>query len=355
MLPALGYAAFSPTTPLAPWAFTRRTPGARDVVIDILYCGICHSDLHSVRGEWGPKGYPLVPGHEIVGRVRETGAEATRYAPGDLVGVGCMVDACRDCPSCAQGLEQYCEVGFTDTYASTEKETGRPTQGGYSTAIVVDEHFVLRIPAGLDPAAAAPLLCAGITTYSPLRHWDVGPGRRVGVVGIGGLGHMAVKLARAMGASVTVLTTSTAKVADAERLGAHQVIVTSEPGALTAYRNTLDVIIDTVGAPHDLDAEMQLLRLDGTLVLLGGSPQPHPAPHAFTFIGNRRSLAGSLIGGIAETQAMLDFCAEHGITSDIELIQPSEINAAYERMLAGDVRYRFVIDVQAMNAPASDQ
>jgi uncharacterized zinc-type alcohol dehydrogenase-like protein len=343
-----GFAAFGAREPLAPWSFERRTPGARDVQIDILFCGICHSDLHTVRGEWGAIKYPQVPGHEIVGRVVATGAEVTTFTAGDLVGVGCMVDSCRSCSSCGAGLEQYCETGMTGTYGSTEKETGKPTQGGYSTGIVVDERYVLRIPAGLDPAAAAPLLCAGITTYSPLRHWKAGPGKRVAVVGIGGLGHMAVKLARAMGAHVVVLTTSEAKVADAMRLGAHEVVISSDKAAVKTLRNTLDLIIDTVGTPHDIDGELQLLRLDGALVLLGGSPAPHPSPAAFSLILKRRSLSGSLIGGIAETQEMLDFCAEHGIVSDIELIRADQINIAYERMLKSEVKYRFVIDCETL-------
>ncbi|MEQ1692896.1 MAG: NAD(P)-dependent alcohol dehydrogenase [Gemmatimonas sp.] len=347
---ANGYAAFSATTPLAPWQFDRRNPGPRDVQIEILFCGICHSDLHTVRGEWGPVTYPLVPGHEIVGRVVATGPEVTLHRSGDLVGVGCLVDSCHDCPSCRDGLEQYCELGNTGTYDGIEKVTGKPTQGGYSTSIVVDERYVLRIPAGIDPAAAAPLLCAGITTYSPLRHWKAGPGKRVGVVGIGGLGHMAVKIARAMGAHVVALTTSPAKGPDAQRLGAHDVVVSTDRVAMKAHRNSLDMIIDTVGTTHDLEAELRLLRLDGALVIVGLSPEPNPAMRAGLLVAKRRSIAGSSIGGIAETQEMLDFCAHHGIASDIELIRPEQINDAYERMLRSDVRYRFVIDVASMSA-----
>lgn len=342
------YAAHSASAPLAPWSFDRRTPGARDVQIEILYCGICHSDLHTVRGEWGPIKYPQVPGHEIIGRVVSVGADVTAFSVGTMVGVGCMVDSCRHCASCNAGLEQYCDNGMTGTYGGNEKETGRPTQGGYSTGIVVDERYVLRIPEGLDPAAAAPLLCAGITTYSPLRHWKAGPGKRVAVVGIGGLGHMAVKLARAMGAHVVVLTTSASKVDDAMRLGAHEVVISSDKAAVKALRNSLDLIIDTVGTPHDIEGELHLLRLDGALVLLGGSPQPHPAPGAFSLITKRRTLSGSLIGGIAETQEMLNFCAQHGIVSDIELIRAEQINDAYERMLKSDVKYRFVIDCSTL-------
>jgi uncharacterized zinc-type alcohol dehydrogenase-like protein len=352
MIPTLGIAAYEAAGPLAPWRFERRDVGPRDVHIRILFCGICHSDLHTVRGEWGPCPYPQVPGHEIVGRVESVGGAVTKWKAGDLVGVGCMVDSCQHCQPCADGLEQYCDNGMTGTYGGREKETGRPTQGGYSTDIVVNEQFVLRVPENLEPAAVAPLLCAGITTWSPLRQWKVGTGSRVGVVGIGGLGHMAVKLANALGAHVVVLTTSPAKADDARRLGAHEVVVSKDASAMAALRNSLDLIIDTVGTPHDIDGEMQLLRLDGTLVLLGGSPEPHPSPRAFTFIMKRRRLAGSLIGGIAETQEMLDFCGQHGITADIELIKADEVNDAYDRMLKSDVRYRFVIDLDTLSAPA---
>ena len=351
MISTIGIAAFDAAGPLAPWRFERRDLGAHDVHICIMYCGICHSDLHTVRGEWGPCRYPQVPGHEIVGRVISVGSAVTSWKAGDLVGVGCMVDSCRHCQPCADGLEQYCDNGMTGTYGSTEKETGRPTQGGYSSDIVVNEQFVLRVPDTLDPAAVAPLLCAGITTWSPLRQWKVGPGSRVGVVGIGGLGHMAVKLASALGAHVVALTSSPTKADDARRLGAHEVVVAKEAGAMASLRNSLDLIIDTVGTPHDIEREMQLLRLDGTLVLLGGSPEPHPAPGAFTFIMKRRRLAGSLIGGIAETQEMLDFCGRRGITADIELIRADAVNEAYERMLKADVKYRFVIDLATLHAP----
>jgi len=348
-LPVRGIAAHSASAPLAPWQFDRRLPGPRDVQIEILFCGICHSDLHTVRGEWGPISYPQVPGHEIVGRVVGTGADVTRYAVGDTVGVGCLVHSCQHCAPCAQGLEQYCDSGMLGgTYGGIEKETGKPTQGGYSSAIVVDEQFVLRIPDGMELAAAAPLLCAGITTYSPLRHWKAGPGKRVAVVGIGGLGHMAVKLARAMGAHVVVITTSESKKADALRLGAHEVVLSTDDDAMKQLGSSLDIIIDTVGAPHNIEAELLLLRLDGALVLLGGSPEPHPSPAAFSLILKRRTLSGSLIGGIAETQEMLDFCAQHGIVSDIETIGVDQINDAYERMLKGDVRYRFVIDLSTL-------
>ena len=303
-----------------------------------------------MRGEWGPINYPQVPGHEIVGRVERVGAEVTGFKPGDLVGVGCMVDSCQACDACREGIEQYCEKGFTGTYGGTEKETGRPTQGGYADSVVVDERFVLRIPDGLDPAAAAPLLCAGITTYSPLREFGAGPGKRVGVVGLGGLGHMAVKLARAMGAEVSLFTTSPNKADDARRLGATDVIVSRDPEHMARAANSLDLIIDTVSAPHDLDALLGTLRRDGTLVLLGGSPEPHPAPGPFTFIMRRRRLAGSLIGGIRETQEMLDFCAQHGFGADVEVIPVARINEAYDRMLRSDVKYRFVIDMSTLEA-----
>ena len=348
-VPVRGIAAHSATAPLAPWNFDRRLPGARDVQIEILFCGICHSDLHTVRGEWGPISYPQVPGHEIVGRVVATGADVTRYKVGDTVGVGCLVHSCKACPPCNEGLEQYCDRGMSGgTYGGIEKETGKPTQGGYSSAIVVNEEFVLRIPDGMDLAAAAPLLCAGITTYSPLRHWKAGPGKRVAVVGIGGLGHMAVKLASAMGAHVVVITTSDSKKADALRLGAHEVVLSTNDEAMQQLNGSLDIIIDTVGTPHNIEAELLMLRLDGALVLLGGSPAPHPAPSAFSLIMKRRTLSGSLIGGIAETQEMLDFCAQHGIVSDIETISVDQINDAYERILKSDVRYRFVIDLATL-------
>ena len=348
MIPTLGYAAYDATSPLRNWNFERRDAGPRDVQIEILFCGVCHSDLHTVKGEWGKIVYPQVPGHEIVGRVLSTGSDVDTFKKDDLVGVGCLVDSCQHCASCEAHLEQYCENGSTGTYGGKEKETGRRTQGGYSQQIVVDERFVLRVPASLDPAATAPLLCAGITTYSPLREWKVGPGSRVGVVGLGGLGHMGIKLAHAMGAEVVLLTTSPNKADDAKRLGASDVIVSRDAKQMKAHATSLNLILDTVSAPHDLSPELQLLKRDGTLVLLGGSPQPHPAHMVWPFITHRRRLAGSLIGGIAETQEMLHFCGEKGITSDIELIRMNEIDSAYERMLKGDVRYRFVIDMQTL-------
>ena len=348
MIPAHGYAAHDPSSPMAPWRFERRDPGPTDVRIQVQFCGVCHSDLHFVRGEWGAIKYPQVPGHEIVGRVVAVGDAVTKYAVGDSVGVGCLVDSCRDCGACGEGLEQYCEKGHTQTYGGIEKQTGRPTQGGYSSEIVVDERFVLRIPDGMDLASAAPLLCAGITTYSPLREWKVGPDSRVGVVGLGGLGHMAVKLARAMGAHVALFTTSPGKAEDAKRLGASEVIVSRDAAAMKAARNSLDVILDTVSAPHDLDPLLATLTRDGTLVLLGGAPTPHSSPGAFSFIMQRTRMAGSLIGGLPETQEMLDFCAQHGIGSDIELIPIQRIDEAYERMLKSDVKYRFVIDMSTL-------
>ncbi|MBC8086964.1 MAG: NAD(P)-dependent alcohol dehydrogenase [Phycisphaerae bacterium] len=348
MIPALGYAAHDATSPLRAWNFDRRDIGARDVHIQILFCGVCHSDLHTVRGEWGGSTYPQVPGHEIVGRVVGTGAEVTAHKAGDLVGVGCLVDSCRTCSACAKDLEQYCEIRSTGTYGGIEAQTGRPTQGGYSTQIVVDEHFVLRVPAGLDLARTAPLLCAGITTYSPLREWGAGPGMRVGVVGLGGLGHMGIKLAHAMGAEVVLLTTSANKAEDAKRLGASDVIVSRDESQLKKHARSLDIILDTVSAPHHLGPELNLLARDGTLVLLGGSPDPHPAQPVWPFILQRRRMAGSLIGGLAETQEMLDFCAQHRIVSDVEIIRMDQINDAYERMLKSDVKYRFVIDMSSL-------
>ena len=347
MFATKAYAAPAVHAPLVPFSFERRDVGPHDVLIDIKFCGVCHSDLHQVRDEWGGAQFPMVPGHEIVGVVREVGAHVTKFQAGQLAGVGCMVDSCRTCDSCREGLEQYCEPGFTGTYAAADKISGGQTQGGYSNIIVVDESFVLRIADGQPLERVAPLLCAGITTYSPLRQWNVQPGERVAVVGLGGLGHMAVKLAAAMGAEVTVLSTSPNKQADAEGLGAHKFVVTKDPAALQEVTNYFDLILNTVSAPTDLSQYLQLLRRDGTMVLLG-VPSEAPQIHAFNLIGRRRRLAGSLIGGIAETQEMLDFCAEHGILSDVEVIPISEINEAYERMLKGDVKYRFSIDLATL-------
>ncbi len=342
------YAAYSATTPLAPYSFDRRDPGPHDVQIEILFCGVCHSDLHTVRSEWEGTVYPMVPGHEIVGRVARVGAEVSKFKEGDLAAVGCIVDSCRHCASCAEGLEQYCENGMTGTYGGVEKETGQPTRGGYSERIVVDENYVLRVPDNLDPAAVAPLLCAGITTWSPLRHWKVGPGSKVGVVGLGGLGHMAVKLAHALGAHVVLFTTSPDKVADGRRLGADEVVISKDAEAVAKHATSFNLIIDTVSAPHSLDTFLELLKRDGTLVLVGAPGEPHPSPGIINLILQRRSLAGSLIGGIAETQEVLDFCGEHGIVSDIEIIPIQKIDEAYERMLKGDVKYRFVIDMGSL-------
>lgn len=346
--PAFGYAAHAADAPLSPFDFQRREPGAFDVAIEILFCGVCHSDLHTARGEWDGTMYPVVPGHEIVGRVASTGGAVTRFRPGDLVAVGCMVDSCRTCGSCREGLEQYCENGAVYTYNSPDTALDGWTYGGYSNRIVVTEDFVLRLPAGMDPAAAAPLLCAGITTWSPLRTWETRPGARVGVVGLGGLGHMAVKLACAMGAEVVLFTTSPGKADDAVRLGATEVVVSRDRAAMKRQRARLDFVLDTVAVPHDLNAYLDTLRRDGTLCLVGIPSEPHPAPSAGKLVNQRRRLAGSSIGGIAETQEMLDFCASHGLAADIELIPIQQINEAYERMLRSDVRYRFVIDMASL-------
>ena len=343
------YAAPAASVPLAPFSVERRAPGAHDVQLDILFCGVCHSDLHQVRDEWGGSVFPMVPGHEIVGRVAAVGNQVSKFKVGDLAGVGCMVDSCRTCPSCQEGLEQYCETtGMVGTYNAREITTGQPTYGGYSQQIVVDEKYTLKVSDKLDLARVAPLLCAGITTYSPLRQWKVGPGHRVAVMGLGGLGHMAVKFAAALGAEVTVLSTSPEKEADAKALGAHKFVVTKDKEQLKAVGNYFDFIINTVSAQLDLAGYVNLLRREGTMILLG-VPSEAPHLHAFNLIAKRRRVAGSLIGGIAETQEMLDFCAEHNIMSDIELINIQDINESYERMLKGDVKYRFVIDVASLN------
>lgn len=348
MIKTKAYAARDAASPLAPYEIDRRPPGADDVHIRILYCGVCHSDLHTARGEWKGTLYPCVPGHEIVGRVVAVGEKVTKFQVGDLAGVGCMVDSCGHCHSCGEGEEQYCENGFTGTY-NGPLFGGDNTYGGYSQAIVVKEAFVLRIRHDeKDLAGVAPLLCAGITTYSPLRHWGAGPGRQVGIVGLGGLGHMGVKLARAMGATVTLFTTSPGKVADGKRLGADEVCVSSDAGQMAARANRFDLIVNTVAAPHNLDAYLGLLKRDGTMVLVGAPAAPHPPPGVFNLILRRRSLAGSLIGGIRETQEMLDFCAERGIVADIETIPMDYINTAYDRMLGSDVKYRFVIDMASL-------
>ncbi|MDO9395626.1 MAG: NAD(P)-dependent alcohol dehydrogenase [Herbiconiux sp.] len=340
------YAAPSATEPLVRTTIERRDVGPRDVLIEIAYAGICHSDIHTVRGDWGPIAYPQVVGHEIVGVVTEVGAEVDRHAVGDRVGVGCMVNSCRACVNCLAGQENYCLKGNTGTYASVDRD-GTVTQGGYSTHIVVDQDFVLRVPESIPYEAAAPLLCAGITTYSPLAHWKAGPGSRVAVVGMGGLGHMAVKIAHALGAEVTVLSQSLAKKEDGLRFGAAHYFATSDPETFDTLANSFDLIVNTVSAPLDLGAYLGLLALDGTMVNVGAPPEPLPI-QVFTLFGNRRSFAGSSIGGIDETQRMLDFCAEHGIAPEVELIDAAEINAAYERVLGSDVRYRFVIDAATL-------
>ncbi|QHI98834.1 alcohol dehydrogenase catalytic domain-containing protein [Xylophilus rhododendri] len=345
MSQALAYAAQSATTPLAPHTIERRTPGQLDVALDVLFCGVCHSDLHTARNEWHNTLYPSVPGHEIVGRVTAVGSLVSKFKVGDIVGVGCMVDSCQHCQPCAEGIEQYCENGFTGTY-NGPMFGGENTYGGYSSAMVVRESFVLKISHDeASLAAVAPLLCAGITTYSPLRQWNVGPGSKVGIVGLGGLGHMGVKIAAAMGAHVVLFTTSESKRADALRLGAHEVVVSKNAEEMAAQAGKLDFILNTVAAPHDLDAFLALLKLDGTMTLVGAPDSPHPSPNVFSLILKRRRLAGSLIGGIRETQEMLDFCAKHGIVSDIETIAMDQINTAYERMLKSDVKYRFVVDM----------
>ncbi|HEJ7993480.1 TPA: NAD(P)-dependent alcohol dehydrogenase, partial [Serratia liquefaciens] len=341
------YAAHDAKSALVPFDYTPRTLRDHDVQIKVLFCGVCHSDLHQARNEWNNTLFPVVPGHEIVGRVSAVGNHVSRYQVGDLVGVGCMVDSCRSCPSCDEGLEQYCENGFTGTYNGEDRQTGATTYGGYSTDMVVDQDFVLRVPENLDPAGVAPLLCAGITTYSPLRQWGAGPGKKVGIVGLGGLGHMGVKLARAMGAHVVLFTTSASKVEDAKRLGAHEVVISRNPEEMAQHTNSFDFILNTVAAQHDLNPFLNLLRRDGTLTLVGAPEHDHPSPQVFNLIMKRRRIAGSLIGGIAETQEMLDFCGQHGITSDIELIPMQQINEAFERMLKSDVKYRFVVDIDS--------
>jgi uncharacterized zinc-type alcohol dehydrogenase-like protein len=344
------FAAQDAHSPLAEIHIDRRAPGPKDVQIEILYCGVCHSDLHTARSEWPGTKYPCVPGHEIVGRVTRVGSQVSRFKAGDLVGVGCMVDSCRTCEACREGLEQYCDgpVGFTGTYNGP---LGAPenTHGGYSAAITVDEHFVLGIShAEKDLAAVAPLLCAGITTWSPLRHWGAGPGKKVGIVGIGGLGHMGVKLAHALGAHVVAFTTSPGKVAAIRALGADEVVISTRQEEMQKHANSFDMILDTVAAPHDLDAYTGLLKREGTLALVGAPSTPHPSPAVFNLVFKRRAIAGSLIGGIPETQEMLDFCAKHNITSDVEMIPMQDIEKAYARMLKSDVKYRFVIDMNSL-------
>ena len=347
---AKAFSAQSATSGLAPGSIPRRNPQSQDIQIEILYCGVCHSDLHQVRDEWksmAPTVYPCVPGHEIVGRVVKAGSGVRKFKEGDIAAVGCMVDSCGVCENCSEGLEQYCLQFPVLTYNGQDKLLGGVTYGGYSESIVVDERFALRVSDQLDPAATAPLLCAGITTYSPMRHWNVRKGQKVGVVGLGGLGHMALKFANAFGAHVVLFTTSPNKTADALRLGAHEVVVSKNQAEMQKHAGSFDFILDAVSADHDINAYLNLLKRDGTLTLVGAPPNPMPVP-AFGLIMGRRQLAGSAIGGIRETQEMLDFCAEKGITSDIELIPIQQINQAYERLLKGDVRYRFVIDMASL-------
>jgi alcohol dehydrogenase (NADP+) len=350
MSTARAYAAFDKTSPFGPFTLERREPGPGDVQFDVLFCGICHSDLHTARSEWPGTIYPCVPGHEIVGRVTRVGSAVSRFTNGSLVAVGCMVDSCRTCASCRAGLEQYCDNNdITFTYNSPDKRRpGSVTYGGYSNQLVVDEAFCLRVPDTLDPAGVAPLLCAGITTYSPLKHWGAGPGRKVGIVGLGGLGHMGVKLSHAFGAQTVLFTTSPGKTADAKRLGADDVVISTDPDALMKHAGTFDLILDTVAASHNLDAFTALLKRDATLVLIGVPEVPHPSPSVGPLIFKRRRIAGSLIGGTIETQEMLDFCGQKQIVSDIERIPIQKIDEAYERMRKGDVKYRFVIDLASL-------
>lgn len=347
MTPTKGYAAHSATDHLAPFNFERREPNPHDVQFEILYCGVCHSDIHQVRNEWGNSKYPIVPGHEIVGRVTSVGSDVTKFKEGDLVAVGCLVDSCRECSNCKKGLEQYCKKGAVGTYNAYEKDGKTVTYGGYSNKIVVHEDFVLQISDKLPSEGVAPLLCAGITTWSPLRHWKVGQGHKVGVVGLGGLGHMAVKFAAAFGAEVTMLSTSPGKEVDARRLGAHKFALTKDPVQLKELKGNFDFIIDTVSAPHDYNAYLQLLDTNGVMICVGVPPTPMEIV-GFNLLGNRLSIAGSGIGGIPETQEMLDYCAENNIVSDVEVIDMAYINEAYERMLKGDVKYRFVIDLATL-------
>ena len=347
MLSTKGYAAQSATSPITPFQFERRDLKPHDVQLQILYCGVCHSDIHQVRNEWGNSIYPMVPGHEIVGRVTAVGAHVKKHKEGDLVGIGCLVDSCRDCENCKQGLEQYCENGASGTYNSYERDGKTPTYGGYSNQIVCTEDFVVKVSESLDLKAVAPLLCAGITTYSPLRHWKVGKGHKLGVLGLGGLGHMAVKFGVAFGAEVTMLSTSPSKEADAKRLGAHKFALTKDAAQVKALKNSFDFIIDTVSAEHDYNMYAGMLKTNGVMICVGAPPTPAQVA-IFGLLGNRRSISGSMIGGLPETQEMLDYCAEHNIVSDVEVINIKDINEAYERMLKGDVRYRFVIDMATL-------
>jgi alcohol dehydrogenase (NADP+) len=350
MIKAIGYAAQTSTAPLAPMTFERRTPRADDVAIEILFCGVCHSDIHQARNEWGFASYPLMPGHEIVGKVTAVGASVGRYKVGDLVGVGCLVDSCRQCEACEAKLEQYCLEGPTQTYASRDRIDGTLTMGGYSNSIVVSERFVVSIPEKLDLAAAAPILCAGITTYSPLKHFNVKAGDKVGVLGMGGLGHMGIKFAKAMGAEVTLFTRSEAKAEEGRRQGADHVIVSTDAKQMKAATGQFNYLLDTIPVQHDLNPYINTLKFDGVHILVGLIEPMDPPVHAFNLVAKRRSVVGSMIGGLAETQEVLDFCAEHDITCDIEMLDINNINEAFERVVKGDVKYRFVIDMKTLKA-----
>ncbi|GGE86727.1 uncharacterized zinc-type alcohol dehydrogenase-like protein [Chishuiella changwenlii] len=341
------YAAFNEVDALAPHTIKRRQLSPKDIFIDIEYCGVCHSDIHTAKGDWGKPNYPVVPGHEIIGRIKEVGSEVTNFKVGDLVGVGCMVESCQDCHPCEEGLEQYCENGFTGTYNSKNSKHGGVTYGGYSENIVVEEKFVLRVPENIDVKAAAPLLCAGITTWSPLRHWNVKPGDKVGVIGLGGLGHMGVKFAKAMGAHVVMITTSESKGADAKKLGADEVLISKDNAQMEAHKNSFDFLLNTIPVKHDANPYLNLLKLDKTMCIVGAI-EPIEAVNGGLLVMKRKNLAGSLIGGIKETQEMLDFCGEHNIVSDVEVIDIQTINTAYERMMKSDVKYRFVIDIKSL-------
>ncbi len=351
----LGYAAQSATEALVPFRFERRDPRADDVVVEILYCGVCHTDLHMARNDWGWSFFPLVPGHEIIGRVVGVGADVTRFKPGDSVGIGCMVDSCQHCAACEQGLEQYCEEGHTLTYGAYDRHDHRPTFGGYSETIIASEKFVVKVPNGLDLAGAAPLLCAGITTWSPLCHWKVGGGSQVAIVGLGGLGHMGLKLAKSLGAEVTLFTRSPGKEQDAHRLGADRIVVSTDEGQMAAVKGHFDLIIDTVPYVHDLNPYLPTLSLDGTLVLVGYLGNLEPLLNTTPLLLGRKSVSGSAIGGIAETQEMLDFCGRHGITSDVEVIKIQDINRAFQRLLKSDVKYRFVIDMVSLKTKSAGE